>query len=127
MQYGVSVVNIGGNGEVARAINLNPQTDQQNLSAPHLIEARGEQIAQLFPANSIDRVVSNNIVHGPIDWNATARGAFTVLRSGGEVSIAPYVSGDTAQHVSEMSRSFETVVFINVHTDHDIIIKAIKP
>jgi len=125
-KQGKVVVNLGGTGEVADAINVNPLKDQAVKSIPNLVKAGGERVGTLFQPGSVDSIVSNNIVRGQLKWTEAAKGAFTALKSGGKVSIAPY-AGDLAAHLTEIQNALTAAGFKDVAVLGGHIVQAIKP
>jgi len=109
-------VNIGGTGEVADAINVNPLKDQQVRSIPRLIVRKAEEIADIFDSGSVDEVVSNNIVRGQVNWNDAAKGAYQVLKTGGKIKIAPY-AGQLAEQMAEIESALRQAGFKNIVKD----------
>ena len=125
-KQGKVVVNLGGTGEVADAINLNPLKDQAVRGIPNLVEGGGEQIGSLFKPGSLDSIVSNNIVRGQVNWAAAAKGGFDTLKSGGTISIAPY-AGDLAAHLAEIQSALRAAGFKNVTIVAGRLVTAVKP
>lgn len=125
-KQGKVVVNLGGTGEVADAINLNPLKDQAVKNIPNLVKAGGERVGTLFKPGSVDSIVSNNIVRGQLNWTEAAKGAFTALKSGGKVSIAPY-AGDLAAHLAEIQDALRAAGFKDVTAVGGHIVTAVKP
>jgi hypothetical protein len=119
------VVNLGGTGEVAGAINVNPLLDQQVIGVPNLLKTTAEKVAEAIPAASVDAVVSNNVVFGQIHWVATARGCFSILRNGGSVSIAPY-AGQIESHIVEIVQALRAAGFDKI-TNLKSLVTAVKP
>jgi hypothetical protein len=120
------VVNLGGTGEVSGAINVNPLKDQQVRKIPNLLKTTAERIGEVFQPGSVDRIVSNDMVYGQANWATAARGAFTVLRSGGEISIAPYAAA-LSQHLQEIVRALQGAGFRNVVIEANRFVRGIKP
>jgi hypothetical protein len=123
---GKVVVNLGGTGEVANAINVNPLTAQQVKDVPNLVKAGAEELGSLFKPGTVDKIVSNNVVRGTVDWGRAARGSFDVLKSGGQVSIAPY-AGDLAAQLQEVKAALEAAKFTNVKVVAETFVTAVKP
>jgi hypothetical protein len=119
-------LDLAGGGEVADAINVNLAIDQQVKDIPNLIKRGAEEIGTIFEEGSVDKIVSNNVVAGQVNWAATAKGAFTVLKSGGKVSIAPY-AGDLAAHVAEITQALKDARFVDVTVTLGSHVTAIKP
>lgn len=124
---GKVVVNIAGTGEVAGAINLNPLLDQAVKDVPNLVKAGGERIGQLFGSGTIDAIVSNDVVLGQVNWSRTLKGAFSALKSGGSVSIAPY-AGSLAEHRQEIVAALHAAGFKDIALEFGgVVIRAFKP
>jgi hypothetical protein len=104
------VVNLAGTGEVPDAINVNTLEDEQVLGVPRLLLRDAANIGEIFPAASVDRVVSNNVVRGTVNWSATSRGAFTILKPGQEMVVAPF-AGDLAEHMAEIESAMKDAGF----------------
>jgi hypothetical protein len=125
-QHGKVVVNLGGTGEVANAINVNPLTAQQVKAVPNLIRAGAEEVGSLFKSGTVDKIVSNDVVLGTVNWSKTAEGSFSALKSGGQVSIAPYAGG-LAAHLSEIQAALKAAGFKDVKVVAGRIITGVKP
>lgn len=121
------VVNLVGTGEVSGAINVNNLAAQQVKGVPNLLRAAVERVGEIFPKGSVDKVVSNNVIHGTVDWATTARGCFEILRSGGEVTIAPYVAGHLSMHLSEIVNALRAAGFRGVTLQLGKFVTAVKP
>ena len=109
-------VNLGGTGEVADAININPLKDQRVRDIPRLIVRKAEEIADIFDPASVDEVVSNNIVRGQVNWTDAARSAFQVMKSGAKIKIAPY-AGQSAEQLAEIESALRQAGFKNIVKD----------
>jgi hypothetical protein len=109
-------VNLGGTGEVADAININPLKDQRVRDIPRLIVRKAEEIADIFDPASVDEVVSNNIVRGQVNWTDAARSAFKVMKSGAKIKIAPY-AGQSAEQLAEIESALRQAGFKNIVKD----------
>jgi hypothetical protein len=83
-------------------------------------------VGSLFKPGTVDSVVSNNVVRGTVDWYQAARGSFQALKSGGKVSIAPYV-GDLAEHLKEIQAALHAAGFKDVMLVGENIVQAVKP
>lgn len=81
------VVNIGGTGEEAGAINLNPNVVAPRKYIPQHIPKEAEGIGELFDANTIDEIVSNRLPPNTIDWTKVLPGAQKVLKPGAKIVI----------------------------------------
>ena len=122
---GRAVLNLAGTGEVSGAINVNPLIDQQVLSVPNLVQTTAESIGEVFPVSSVDKIVSNNVVLGQVNWGVTARGCFSVLKPGGTVSIAPY-AGQLAEQIQVVVTALRSAGFKSVEVVHDTFVTAVK-
>ncbi|MCI0365943.1 MAG: hypothetical protein L0219_18945 [Phycisphaerales bacterium] len=108
------VVNLGGVGEFQGAINVNNMTTGRTLAnIPRLVRANAELVGEIFPARSVDSVVSNDIVFGQVNWPLAARGCSTILKSGGRVTIAPFV-GLLAEHLQVIVDALRAAGFRDV-------------
>lgn len=126
-QAGKSVtVNLAGAGEVADAINVNKAIDQGVKNIPNLIKRGAEEVEAIFEAGTVDKVVSNDVVYGQVNWAAAAKGSFTILKSGGKISIAPFAGG-LAAHLAEISEALRAAGFINVTIQAGRFVTAVKP
>ncbi len=125
-KQGKVVVNLGGTGEVANAINVNPLTAQQVKDVPNLVRAGAEEVGSLFKPGTVDKIVSNDVVLGTVNWSKTAQGSFSALKSGGQVSIAPY-AGSLAEHLSEIQAALKATGFKDVKVVAGRIITGVKP
>ena len=99
------VVNIGGVGEEAGAINLNPNQVAPRTGIPNLIARPAEEIDQLFLPNSLDGIVSNRLPPNTLDWNKIIPGLKKVLRSGAKVVIRFQGVGGDAQIIEAQLRA----------------------
>ena len=79
------VVNIGGAGEEAGAINLNPNVVAPRQGIPNHIPRQAEVIGDLFDQNTVDEIVSNRLPPNTIDWTKALPGAYRVLRPGAKI------------------------------------------
>jgi hypothetical protein len=87
-------VNLGGTGEMPGYINVNNLVGGQKAEGiPNLITASAEDIGSLFKPGSVDHIVANNIVPGTMNWDAVAKGSYTVLKEGGIVEFAEFGGG----------------------------------
>jgi hypothetical protein len=83
-----AVVNLGGTGEEAGAINLNPNPPGlERIGIPRHIKAFGEDMGALFKRKSVDEIVSNNLAPNTLGWDQIIPGAAKVLKSGGKITI----------------------------------------
>jgi hypothetical protein len=95
------VVNIGGTGEVADAINVNPNVVAPRKNIPNHIARKAEVIGELFGANSVDEIVSNSIPPNTYDWRQILPGAHKVLRPGTKITIRFTGVGEDADIIIE--------------------------
>jgi hypothetical protein len=123
---GRAVVNLAGTGDVAGAINVNPLTAQQVTNIPNLIRSGAEAVGEIFPRASVDRIVSNDVVFGQVNWVPTARGCFTILRPGGTVSIAPY-AGQLAEQLEAVATALRSAGFRDVAIQAGRFVTAVRP
>jgi hypothetical protein len=121
------IVNLAGAGEVPGAINVNNLAAQQIEGVPNLLRATVERIGDLFAKGSVDAVVSNNVVHGTVDWATTAAGCFKILRPRGQVSIAPYVAGNLTEHLDDIVAAFRAAGFREVAVVAGRFVTAVRP
>jgi hypothetical protein len=122
---GRAVINLAGTGEAEGAINVNPLLDQQVRDIPNLVKAKAEHIGEIFPPASADKIVSNNVVFGQVDWGPTARGCFSVLKPGGTVSIAPY-AGQLASQVEVIKAALTNAGFSSIKDIGGVVVTAVK-
>ena len=125
-KHGKVVVNLGGTGEVANAINVNPLTAQRVKDIPNLVRAGAEKVGTLFKPGTVDKIVSNDIVFGTVNWLKTAKGSFVALKSGGQVSIAPY-AGSLAEHLAQIQAALKAAGFKDIKVLGGRVITAVKP
>jgi ABC-type amino acid transport substrate-binding protein len=125
-RHGKVVVNLGGTGEVANAINVNPLAAQQVKDVPNLVRDGAEDVGSLFKAGTVDNVVANDIVAGTVNWSKAAGGSFRILKSGGQVSIAPYAGG-LAPHLAEIQSALRAAGFKEVRVELGRLVTAVKP
>jgi hypothetical protein len=118
-------VNLAGTGEFTDAINVNNLTGQQTKDIPNLIKADAAQVGDIFPEGSVDQVISNNVVSKQVDWNATAKGAYRVLKPGGKISISPY-AGDLQTQMGEIEKALKDAGFEGVTREHEFVVTAVK-
>ena len=116
-------VNLGGTGEVADAINLNPNRVAPRADIPNLLQGEGENIGDLFEAGSVDEIVSNRLPPNTINWNQVIPGAAKVLRSGGRIVIKFQGVGEDARIIVEAMKAAK---FRNIQNMADAVIEAIR-
>lgn len=123
------VLNLAGTGEVPGAINVNNLVDEQKSGIENLVFGRAEDVGAIFPPNSVDEVVSNNVVaavgEAGINWPVAARGCYTILRSGGRISIAPYMGLIDAQ-LAAVKAALQAAGFRNITVEFGTVVTAIK-
>jgi hypothetical protein len=81
------VVNVGGEGEVSGAINLNIQ-NRLRQPIPRFVQGMAEDIGEIFPANSLDEIVSNRLPPNCLDFTRVIPGVQRVLKPGGRLQFA---------------------------------------
>jgi hypothetical protein len=106
-------VNLAGAGEVPDAVNINNLSDQQAKGIPNLVRANVEDVGDILPADSVDAVISNNVVRGRVRWGPAAKGSLRILKPGGRISVAPY-AGDLEAHLKEISSALQDAGFQQV-------------
>jgi hypothetical protein len=116
------VVNIGGQGELPGAINLNPNTTSVDPLPkwPRWVEAGGERIGELFPRNSLDEIFSSKLPPDKVDWDAIAEGCIAALKPGGTVRLNQLGSTEGIPEALEAA-GFTDIV------DHFGLVTATKP
>lgn len=95
------VVNIGGTGEVAEAINLNPNVVAPRVGIPNHIAAAAEDMGELFEPNSVDEIMSNSLPPNTLDWTKVLPAAKRILRSGATITIRFTGIGEDAKVILE--------------------------
>jgi hypothetical protein len=110
------VVNLAGTGEVADAINVNSLKAQQVRNIPRLLAVGAEKVGDVFESGVVDKVVSNNVVRGEVNWSEALKGAFKILKSGGKVTIAPY-AGELEAQLAEIATALREAGFKNIIRD----------
>jgi hypothetical protein len=116
-------IDIGGKGSNVDYINLNPLYDGPHSGIPNLVQAPGESMAELFPAGSIEEIVSENLVavEVGIDWNQIARAAFRVMKSGASISLHAF-----SQETSPIVDALREAGFKNI-TIFSSLVSGVKP
>jgi len=104
------VVNIGGTGETAGAINLNPNVVAARSTIPEQVPAAAEDLGELFPAGSIDEITSNNLPPNTLDWERVLPGAHRTLKPGGRINIR-FRGGQGATDGPMIERQLERLGF----------------
>lgn len=64
----------------------------------------------------MDKVVSNNVVNGQVNWAQAARGSYNILKPGGKITIAPY-AGDLAAQLADIESALRQAGFRNIVLD----------
>lgn len=118
------VVNLGGTGEVAGAINVNNLTSGAVKGIPKLVKANAEDVATLFPPGSLDKIVANRMPANTVNWNTVARGAYKTLKPGGQVSLNEYGGPESAAKIADALRK---AGFKDVKTIGGVLVEAVKP
>jgi hypothetical protein len=119
------VINVGGELEVTSGLKPGQFTNLNDLSTPikpslvradpslpqipNLVVGRGEQMGDLFAANSATRITAQRLP-GSVDFDALASGAFKVLKPGGTIDINIYGQADSP-YVAEALESFQKAGF----------------
>jgi len=80
------VVNIGGEGEEAGAINVNNKT-RLNTPIENFVQEDAGRIGELFEPNSVDEIISNRLPPNTLNWSRTIPGAHRILKPGGRIVI----------------------------------------
>lgn len=120
------VVNVGGTGEVAGAINLNPNVVAARSSIPEHVGAAAEDMGQIFPRASIDEITSNNLPPNTLDWNRILPGAHETLKPGGRIVIR-FRGGQGATDGPIIVGKLEELGFRNVRNWADgAVVEAIR-
>ncbi len=117
------VVNVGGTGEEAGAINLNPNKVAPRKDIPNLIERPGEEIGDVFGEATIDAITSNRLPPNTLDWTKVLPGAHKVLKTGGGIVIRFQGVGGDARIILKV---FEELGFRNVKTFGESVFEAVK-
>lgn len=127
------VVNLGGEGEVSGAINVNIQ-NRTRQPIPRFVQAAGEDIGQIFPSGSVDEIVSNRLPPNTIDWSRAIPGAHSALKPGGRIQIAFQGTGNDGQAiVAAMQRLGFRNIRVNMRAVEELadyagaIFEAVKP
>ncbi|HEX8000712.1 MAG TPA: RHS repeat-associated core domain-containing protein [Pyrinomonadaceae bacterium] len=113
------IVNIGGVGEVAGAINVNILKDRVAAGIPNLIKASGSEIGNLFKAGSVSKIISNRLPFSGVaesgGWTNLASGAYRVLAPGGRVTMN--VTTSSAAEVAALQTAFKSAGFASVKVE----------
>jgi hypothetical protein len=80
------MVNIGGEGEEAGAINLNVQR-RLKTEIENLVESDAANIGELFAPGSVDQIISNRLPPNTLNWTRIIPGVHRVLKPGGRLVI----------------------------------------
>ncbi len=84
------IVNIGGAGaahEPPDAINVNPNVVAPRKDIPNLVQAKGEEIGDLFEPGQVSKVVGHRLSPPVFNWEQIAEGAHKVLQDGGTFNV----------------------------------------
>jgi hypothetical protein len=125
-------LNVGGGHETATGYTnlnpVNPNSGGPSRGIPNHIRAGFEDIAEVIEHGTVRQVISNRLRFVDIrDWNAAARGAFQVMRSGGQVSMNIWAN---AQEAQVLIRAFQQAGFHGVEVTGGgvgTILRAVKP
>lgn len=125
-------VNVGGGHETPTGYTnlnpINPNSGGPSRGIPNHIRARFEDISEVIEHGTVRQIISNRLRFIDIhDWNAAARGAFQVMRSGGQVSMNIWAN---AQEAQVMIRAFVQAGFSDVEViggGVGTILRAVKP
>ncbi|HXT06904.1 MAG TPA: hypothetical protein VN715_08215 [Roseiarcus sp.] len=117
------IVNIGGAGEDAGAINLNPNKVAPRKDIPNHIARPAEEIDQIFDANSLDGMVSNRLPPNTLDWTKILPGLKTVLKPGAKLAIRFQGVGGDAKIIMDLLRSLG---FRDINNFMNAAIEAVK-
>jgi hypothetical protein len=116
-------VNIGGTGEIADAINLNPNRVAPRSGIPNLAQTWGERIGELFDAGTVDEITSNRLPPDTIGWNQVIPGAYNVLKQGGRIVLKFQGGGENTKMIVEVMKS---VGFRDINEVPGALVEAIK-
>ena len=116
-------VNLGGTGEVADAINLNPNRVASREGIPNLIQTWGENMGELFESGTIDEIVSNRLPPNTINWSRVIPGAFRVLRRNGRIIIRFQGNGENVRLIVS---AMEKAGFRGIKETAGVLIEAIR-
>ncbi len=117
------VVNIGGAGEEAEAINVNPNSGMSRKRIPNLVQASAEELGELFERGTVDEIVSNRLPHRVILWRPTLEGAARVLRPGGKIFIRMYGAGEDTKVIVPLLKELG---FRDIQDIGGVVIQAIR-
>jgi len=116
-------VNLGGTGEVADAINLNPNRVAPREGIPNLIQTGAEGIGELFESGSIEEIVSNRLPPNTINWSQVIPGAFRVLRKNGRIIIRFQGNGENTKLIVS---AMEKAGFREIKETAGVLVEAVR-
>ena len=99
------VVNIGGEGEVPGAINLNVAR-RLNHPIENFIEDDAANIGEIFENASLDQVTSNQLPPNTLNWGRIIPGVQRTLRPGGRLVIRFRGGGNDGQTIMPLLRQY---------------------
>ncbi|GMV19447.1 MAG: hypothetical protein AMXMBFR56_76710 [Polyangiaceae bacterium] len=130
-------IDVGGTSSKLRS-NLNPVlpdtggiTDPSKI--PNLVRAWGHQISEFFSPESATSITSARLPYQRMKWEQFAKGAFQVMKEGGQVIMNTWVRGNAAQQEVARARlvdAFRSAGFTSVRvegTGTGVMIHAVKP
>jgi hypothetical protein len=125
-------VNVGGGHETPTGYTnlnpINPNSGGPSRGIPNHIRAGFEDIAEVIEHGTVRQIISNRLRFIDVrDWNTAARGAFQVMRSGGQVSMNVWANAREAQ---ALIRAFQQAGFRNVEVIGEgvgTLLRAVKP
>ena len=135
-------INVGGglekgSDQFTNLNPINPQSGGASKGIPNHVQAPFEEIGEIFQPGSVKCIISNRLRFGDIkDWNAAAKGAFDVLRSGGRLGTGSPGSGMNVwaqeNEVAVMIKAFKDAGFkdvtnVGMKSGSGVVISAIKP
>ena len=116
-------INLGGTGEEAFAVNLNPNVVAPRTNIPYHVARFGEQIGELFEANSVQQIISNRLPPNTLDWSRVITGAQKVLQPGGKIIIRFQGVGEDAATIMSL---FQKLGFKNIKNYGGAALEAVK-
>ncbi|WP_180727356.1 hypothetical protein [Paraburkholderia largidicola] len=115
----------------------NPQSGGPGRGIPNHVNGSFEQIADFFQPGTVKHIISNRLRFWDVkDWSAAAKGAFSVLRSGGRLGTGHPMSGLNVwayeEDVPVMLKAFNDAGFKEVRnvgqkSGSGVVISAVKP
>ncbi len=111
------VVNVGGGLESGSAgmTNLNPivlGTGGPTRGIPNHVAAGFEDMGGVFRFDSVQKVVSNRLPFGTVNWPQSANAAYSVMTKGGKLQLNVWTSSQ--QEVDQVIRAFTDAGFKDV-------------